>query len=97
MLGGLGGGHLGNNRVAMDDIDAIAETDELHGFPRQDQNSPAVLREVAKQLVDFRLGADIDAARRLFNEEDVEIGGDIAAEQNFLLIAARGRPRAQTR
>ena len=38
--------------------------------------------------VDLRLGADIDAARRLVEDEDLRIGQQPAADQHLLLVAA---------
>ena len=48
-------------------------------------------RDAAQDRVDLRLGADIDAARRLVQDEHARIGDEAAAEKDLLLIAARQR------
>ena len=52
----------------------------------------ALLREVVQQPVDLALGADVDAARRLVEDQDVGVGGEPLADDDLLLVAARQVP-----
>jgi hypothetical protein len=44
--------------------------------------------EAFDQVVDFRLGADIDAASRLVEQEDLGSGRQPAGDDRLLLVAA---------
>ena len=46
-------------------------------------------REVAHERLDLGLGADVDAARRVVEDEQPRGGGEHAGEQHLLLVAAR--------
>ena len=48
----------------------------------------AVLGEVGDELLDLGLGADVDAARRLVEDQQPRCGGQPAREQHLLLVAA---------
>ena len=45
--------------------------------------------ERAQQLVDFALGADVDAARRLVEKQDVAVAHEPFGDDDLLLVAAR--------
>ena len=45
----------------------------------------------AQPRVDFALGADIDAARRLVEQQQPRIAEDLLGQHDLLLIAARQR------
>ena len=45
-------------------------------------------RELAHQAMDLGLGADVDAARRLVEDEQLRIVGEPLAEHDLLLVAA---------
>ena len=56
-------------------------------------------REAIDQLVDFELGADVDAARRLVEQQHLRLGQQRLAEHDLLLVAAGQRaagPRAES-
>ena len=50
--------------------------------------APLLVGEVGEQLVDLALGADIDAARRLVDQEDAAARVEAARDHAFLLVAA---------
>ena len=50
--------------------------------------APCSSARLAEQLVDLALGADIDAARRLVDQQDGAVGIEAAGDQAFLLVAA---------
>ena len=56
------------------------------------QNGPPALGEIAHDLIDRRLGGDVDAARRLAEDEHFGIAGEPAGDDDLLLIAARKQP-----
>ena len=47
--------------------------------------------EIAQQAVDFRLGADVDAARRLVHDDDLGLDRQLLGDRHLLLVAARER------
>ena len=49
----------------------------------------ALVGERVQQLVDLALGADVDAARRLVEEQDVAIAQQPFGDHDLLLVAAR--------
>ena len=49
--------------------DAVADADQFRQFRRNRDDADALVGEVAQDRVDLRLGADVDAARRLVDEE----------------------------
>ena len=55
--------------------------------------TPAV-GEPAHQAIDFGLGADVDAARRLVEDDDLGLHGQPLGEHDLLLVAARERAGA---
>ena len=50
--------------------------------------APSLVGEAGQQLVDLALGADVDAARRLVDQQDGAAGIEAARDQAFLLVAA---------
>ena len=53
------------------------------------QHADAARSEVGDHLVDLRLGADVDAARRLVEDEHFELPRQPARQHHLLLVAAR--------
>ena len=53
-----------------------------------DDRGALLVGEAGEQLVDFALGADIDAARRLIEQQDGAAGIEAAGDHAFLLVAA---------
>ena len=60
--------HLAGEPALADHQHAVAEADQLGQFRRDDDDADALVGEVAQDAVDLRLGADVDAARRLVHQ-----------------------------
>ena len=71
--------------------DAVGDVDQLRQVARIEEDGVALGGELAHQLEDLALGADIDAARRVVEEEDARLGEQHLAEDHLLLVAARKR------
>ena len=88
----FGGGFL--RREFFDDSslprneDAVREAEDLRQIGGYDDDGEAVVSERADQLVDFRDGADVDAARRLVENNQLGILNQGLGDHHFLLIAA---------
>ena len=50
------------------------------------------LGQPVHQVVDLDFGADVDAARRLVEDEDARVAGEPLAEDDLLLVAAAQQP-----
>jgi hypothetical protein len=79
------------NRALADHQHPVAETQKLRQFRRDDDDADAGAREIAQQPVDFRFGANIDAARRLVHQDDLGIDRQLLGNRHLLLVAARER------
>ena len=79
---------LGLDPAAVEDIDAAGEVQDLGQVGRDQHDRRARLAEVADEGVDRGAGADIDADRRLVEDEDVDRPRQAAGEQHLLLVAA---------
>src|SRR5262245_56623881 len=97
--------------------DAIADAEQYREIPADQQHGlraepDRVLdalygvsngHQLVDQPVDLRLAADVDAARRLIQNEDIDVVVQQARERDFLLISARQiryrlpRPRTANR
>ena len=60
---------------------------------RVEEDRDALRAQLAHQLVDLGLGADVDAARRVVHEQQQRLLREHPAEQHLLLVAARERSR----
>ena len=79
---------LAGEPAPVEDEDAVAEADQLRQFGRAEEHDAAVRRHLADQAVDLALGADVDAAGRIVEQED--LGPDLQplADDDLLLVAA---------
>lgn len=77
--------------VAQDD-DAVGVGDEFVELGRDDEQRFALGAQVLDQADDLRMGADIDATRRLVENEKVRFRGQSAGEDHLLLVAAGQKP-----
>jgi len=77
--------------AAEDDDDAVADALHLFELRGVEQHGLAVAGELAQQLVDFLLGADIDAARGVEAQDGAGIGPRSAGDGHLLLVAADRR------
>ena len=77
--------------VAQDD-DPVAVGGDLLELRGDDEKGKSVLAQALDQADDLGMGAHIDAARRLIEDEEARFGGQPAGEQGLLLIAAGEKP-----
>ena len=78
----------GDTAVAHDQ-DAVAQAQDFRQLRGDHHDRRALLvGEAREKLVDLALGADIDAARRLVDEENAAAGVEGARHHAFLLVAA---------
>ncbi len=75
-------------RPAEDHDRPVAGKLDLLELGGVEQDGRAVGGEVAQELVDLMLGADVDAAGRVEAEERPDAAGDPAGDRHLLLIAA---------
>ena len=61
---------------------------DLVELGRNHQQRQAVVAQFADQADDLGVGADVDAAGRLVENEEARLGGEPAREERLLLIAA---------
>ena len=59
----------GHTPVAQD-VDAVADGDQFGHLARHQQERRAFASQLADQLIDLSLGSDVDAARRLIEQEE---------------------------
>ena len=71
---------LGDDPAAIHHQHPVAHAEHFRQFARDHQDGHAFASKLAHQLMDFRLGADIDAARRLVHDEDARIGREPFAQ-----------------
>ena len=69
----------------------IAHSHNFGEFRRNHHNRKAALGEIAHDAMAFRLRADVDTLRRLVEDQHFRLGGQPAADGDFLLIAAGER------
>ena len=82
--------HLRDDPTVPKDEVAVARADELGRLGARDEDRAATLTRQGPQLaVDLVTGTDIDAARRLVEQEHAGVAHEPAREQRLLLVAAR--------
>ena len=72
-LGDLGADQLALDRAVIEHQHAVAAADQLVIVGRIEQDRRARVGELAQQLVDLLLGADVDAARRIVEQDDARL------------------------
>ena len=80
--------HLAGDPALVQHQDAVADADQLRQLRRDRDDADALVGEVAQDGVDLRLGADVDAARRLVDEEHARVDGKQLGQRHLLLVAA---------
>ena len=80
--------HFADDAPVAHDDDAVAEPDQLRHFRRHDDHRTPLRRERGDEAIDLLLGADVDSARRLVDDDDARIELHHLGQQQFLLIAA---------
>src|SRR6056297_2524898 len=87
----------GDDGAAAEHADPVRQARHLRQFGGDHDDRIAVLGELAHQLVDFRLGAHVDAARRLVEDQDRRVVVQPAGDDDLLLVAARKRVAGDVR
>ena len=88
LLARLGAGELAGLAALRHDQDAVGEEQELGELGADHEDGEALGGQGADEGVDLLLGADVDAAGRLVEEEDARAGGEPLADDDLLLVAA---------
>ena len=82
------GASLAGDAAAAQHDDAIGKREDLVEFDRDQEHRLAGVALGDDALVDEFDRADVDAARRLPDEQDFRIALDLAREHDLLLVAA---------
>ena len=78
-------------RPARNRQDAVGQLRQLERVGRGEEDGGAGAGDLAQPAVDLGLGADVDAARRVVEQQQLGIGGQPAGDQRLLLVAAGQR------
>ena len=70
---------------------AVADFDDLLGIRRDQQDRAARIGQFGPDALDLGARADIDAARRVDQQQDADAGGQPARHLHLLLVAAAQR------
>ena len=90
LVGGTGTAQEGaTNPTFAEHDDPVAHPHQLGEFAGDEDDGIAGSGQFIDQLVDFELGPDVDAARRLVEEDDRRAGHQRLADDHLLLVAAR--------
>src|ERR1700733_4254666 len=81
---------LGDDCAVAKYVGAVAVL-QLVDLGRIPKEGAAPLRLRADQVIDFKLGVEIDAAHRIVHQHDARVRAKRARAQRLLLIAARER------
>ena len=76
------------NRSAVHHDDPVAHAQDFRQLGRNHQDGHAAAGQLAHQAMDFGFGADVDALRRLVENQQLGLGGQPAGDRHFLLVAA---------
>ena len=80
----------GNPSAAQDDR-TVASLDDFLGFRRNQKDRRSLTRQLCPDALDLGPGSDVDAARRVDQQQDAGVGGKPARDLNLLLIAPAER------
>jgi hypothetical protein len=92
-FGGLLAGQLARDAAAVHDEDAVGEAQDFLQLAGYEHDGGAAGSQASDQLVDFGLGADVNATRGFVHQEDGSAGEEPSGEDDFLLVAAAERGR----
>ena len=84
----LGVRQIGDRAPVAQHEHAVRALDDFLELGGDHQDAEALVGELADQRLDLGLGADVDAARRLVEDQELRIGAEPAREQHLLLVAA---------
>ena len=91
LLGRVGAGDLGRDAALVQDEDPVRHREDLGQVARDEDDPEAGRGELGDDPVDLDLGADVDAAGRLVEDEQARLGGQPLGQDDLLLVAARQR------
>src|SRR5271165_7443714 len=77
---------FGDRASLAQDDDPVAQANELRHLARGDENAEPAVGERADAGVDLALGADVDAARRLVEQQEARLPKDLLGEDDLLLV-----------
>src|SRR5450830_876310 len=87
-LRGFGGGEFAGDAAFAHDQHAVAHAQHFWQLGRNHHDGLALFCEGVEQFVDFALGADVNATRRLIKKQDVAIAQQPLGDDDLLLVAA---------
>ena len=82
---------LALDRAVIEHQHAIAAADQLVIVGRIEDDRRALVGETPEQLIEFLLGADVDAARRIVEKDDARVAHQPFGDHHLLLVAAGQR------
>ena len=81
-------GQVGDRAPVAQHEHAVRALDDLLELGGDHQHAQALIGEFADERLNLGLGADVDAARRLVEDQELRIGAEPSRQQDLLLIAA---------
>ena len=84
----LGAGELADEGAVVHDADAVADAEQLGHLRGDHHDALAGLRQLVDDTVDLVFGADVDAAGRLVEDQDLGVGHQPFRQHDLLLVAA---------
>ena len=91
LLRGAGGQEAGQAALAHDG-DAMADPQHFGKLRRDHDDCLAARRQIVQQPIDLAFRADVDAARRLVENQHVAVAQKPFGDDDLLLVAARKQP-----
>src|SRR6186997_263810 len=83
--------------AARDDDEPVADLEQLLELLADDEDGGAAVAQGEQLAADLRRRADVDAPRRLRDDEEPGLGVDLAADDELLQVAAREALRGGAR
>src|SRR5687768_1147124 len=81
--------NLADDAAVVDDEQAVCERSHLFQLGRDEQDGAALVAQLDQLAVDKLDGADVHAARRLRDEQQLGLEPELAADDELLLVASR--------
>ena len=88
-MGVKGRVEFSRHRTAAKDMGARTEVQEFLDLGGQEHHRPAARRKLPQVAVKVQLGPDVDAARRIVQDQHTGFLGKGASDEHLLLVAAR--------
>ncbi len=85
---GVGTCNLGCEPALAEDDDPVRDSENLGQFARSHDDGSALRCEPSNERVDLGLGADVDPARRLVEQENFRLDQEPACQDALLLVSA---------